>query len=72
MNYIYYLAIEELFDELLNFENASRTANENNFIDLILLQVSIFQDLLNGLQSGAEKVLQKKQIDMNQEFYSNE
>src|SRR6218665_822693 len=39
--------IEEIFNKLLDLEDTSRSSNKNNFINILFLQISIFQHLLD-------------------------
>ena len=51
-----FLSVEEFFDQLLNFGNSSRSSNQNNFVNISLLEVGIFENLLNRFQSRSEEI----------------
>ena len=50
------LAVEEFFDQLLNFRDARRTANKNDLVDLTALETRVFHHGLYRLQSILEEV----------------
>ena len=50
-------AVEELLHELLDLGDTSGSADENDFVDLVLSQIRILKHLLHGLQSTAEEIL---------------
>ena len=49
--------IEEVGDKLDDTGNTSRATDEDDFVDVGLVDLGIGEDLLDGLESGAEKVL---------------
>ena len=53
-----FLAIEKLLDELLDLGDTSGASYEYDLVDLVLRQIRILKDLLDWLQSSAEKILQ--------------
>jgi hypothetical protein len=50
------LAAKVLFKELLDLGNTSGTTNENNFVDILLLNVGVLENLLNRLYGLPEEV----------------
>lgn len=60
-----YLATEEFTNELLNFKNSRRSANEYDLVNIILLKISIFQNLLNWLNGRTEEILNMKMETMH-------
>lgn len=55
-------AIEELFNKLLYFGDASRATDKNNLINIRLLQVRVFQNFLNRLHCRTEQVLERQEF----------
>ena len=49
--------VEEFLDELLDFGDASGSADEHDLVDLVLLQVRVGKDLLHRLQGSSEEIL---------------
>ena len=50
------LSVEELLDELLNLGDTSGASDENDLIDVLLLHVSVFKNLLHGLHGRTEEI----------------
>ena len=50
------LSVEVFPDQLLDFGNASRSTNQDDFINVAFLHVSIFDDFLNWFHRRAEQV----------------
>ena len=53
------LAVEEVFNELLNLGDTGGATDKHDFINLTVLQAGVFHDGLNGLQCVLEKVVAK-------------
>ena len=53
------LAIEEVRHELDNTGNTDVTADEDDLVDVCLVDLGVTEDLLNGLEGTAEKILAK-------------
>merc|ERR1719259_206373 len=50
------LSIKEFLDKLLDLGNTGGSTNKHNLVDFILLEISIFQNLLHRLHRGLEEV----------------
>ena len=53
------LAVEEIGNELDDARNSCRSADENDFVDVSLVDLRIAKNFLNGLECGAEEILAK-------------
>ena len=51
------LAVEEVGNKLDDTWDTSGTTNQDNFVDVGLVDLRVTEDLLDGLESGAEEVL---------------
>ena len=51
------LAVEEVRHKLDNTGDTGGTTNENDLVDLGLVDLRVTEDLLDGLESGTEKIL---------------
>ena len=51
-----FLSVEEFLDQLLNLGDTSGSSDEDDLVDVFLLHVCVFQDLLDGLHGGAEEI----------------
>jgi len=51
-----FLAVEEVFDELLDFRDTSRTADEHDFVYGRLLELGLVEDVLDGFEGLLEEV----------------
>merc|ERR1712212_545504 len=54
--FVQFLAIEEILEELLDLGDPGGATNQNDLLDLALVQFSITQGLLNGVQGTSEEV----------------
>ena len=52
----WFLSVKEFLDELLDLGNTGGASDEDDFVDVLLLHVGVFQDLLDGLHGGAEEI----------------
>jgi hypothetical protein len=53
-NLLELLAVEEVSQKLLNARNTSRATDKDNVVDALLLDTSILENLLDGIDSGLE------------------
>jgi hypothetical protein len=53
-NLLELLAIEEISQKLLDAGNTSRSTDKHNVVDALLLDTSILENLLDGIDSGLE------------------
>ena len=51
------LAVEEVGNKLDDTENTGGTTDEDDFVNVGLVDLGVTEDLLDGLESGAEEVL---------------
>ena len=51
------LAVEEVGDELDDAGNTGRATDEDDLVDVGLVDLRVAEDLLDGLEGGAEEVL---------------
>ena len=51
------LAVEEVGNKLDDTGNTSGTIDEDDFVNVGLVDLGVTEDLLDGLESGAEEVL---------------
>jgi hypothetical protein len=54
---IWFLAVEEILDELLHLRDSGRSTNKDNFINLSLLQSTVFHDLLHWSEGILEQIV---------------
>lgn len=56
---VWFFTIEEIFNELLDFWNSSRTTDKHDFVNFGFFHTCIIEDLLYWLESFFEKVTTK-------------
>ncbi|KAF1748048.1 hypothetical protein GCK72_024515 [Caenorhabditis remanei] len=52
----WFLSVKELLDELLDLWNSGGSSDKNNLVDIILLEVRVFKNLLHWLESSTEEI----------------
>ena len=58
-----HLSAEKFLDQTLHLGDTCRTTDQDDLVNVSLLQLSVFQNLLYGFHGGAEQILKTRNTE---------